>query len=319
MKAAFVILHYLTAADTIACIESILTVLQQPEPAIVVVDNHSANGSLEILQSRFGHVERIHFVMLKANLGFARGNNAGYQYAKQKLGADWIILINNDTQMIQPDFLDQLQREYQNAPFAVLGPDILTADGRHQNPKALHGYSAAALARKIRSTRHKLLLNRVWLYEALVIWDQLRHQKCSPELKIKEQPSRTQPELWQNHQENVVLHGSCLVLSPDYTAKFKGLFDGTFLYCEEEILWSIAQVESLRLVYCPDLKIRHLEDRSTVAQHQNKRRKRLFKLRHELDSLQQLQQILENPAQSISTLLESSNTIQQREHEHVPH
>ena len=294
MKAAFVILHYLTAADTIACIESILTVLQQPEPAIVVVDNHSANGSLEILQSRFGHVERIHFVPLGENLGFARGNNAGYQYAKHQMGADWIILINNDTLLVQPDFLKRLEREYERAPFAVLGPDILTPDGRHQNPKALRGYSLDELARKIRATERNLLLNRLWIYEVLVWWDQMKQKIHSSRNNLPAAPSSSLSEQWQERQENVVLHGSCLILSPLYTANFEGLYDDTFLYCEEEILWTIAQAESMKLVYSPDLKIRHLEDRSTAAQHRNKRKKRLFKLSHELDSLKHLQRIMES-------------------------
>lgn len=294
MKAAFVILHYLTASDTIACIESILTMLDDTEATIVVVDNHSANGSLETLQNHYGGYERIHFVPLGENLGFAKGNNAGYQYAKHQLCADWIILINNDTLMVQPDFLKKLEREYERAPFAVLGPDIMTPDGRHQNPKALRGYSLDELARKIRATERNLLLNRLWIYEVLVWWDQLKQKIHSSRNNLPAVPSNSLSGLWQERQENVVLHGSCLILSPIYTAKFEGLYDGTFLYCEEEILWTIAQAESMKLVYSPDLKIRHLEDRSTAVQHQNKRKKRQFKLRHELESLKHLQRIMES-------------------------
>ncbi len=319
MKAAFVILHYLTASDTTACIESILAILADHEAAIVVVDNHSANGSLETLQIRFDSHDRIHFVPLPENLGFAKGNNAGYQYAKQQLGASWIILINNDTLMVQPDFLKKIESEYQKTAFDVLGPDILTPDGRHQNPKALHGYSSAALARKIKSTQRTLLLNRIWLYEALVIWDQFRQNRHSPTGKRPVPPSSNQQEMWQKRQENVVLHGSCLILSPDYTAKFKGLYDGTFLYCEEEILWYIAQAESLKLVYNPDLKIQHLEDRSTTIQHQNKRRKRLFKLKHELESLEHLQHMMEDSDLYHANMIETSELNNTVENEHVPH
>ena len=82
MKAVFVILHYLTADETIDCIDSILCNVNDPVYEIVVVDNHSNNGSVEKLEQRFSSLRHIHFVKLQSNLGFAKGNNAGFQFAK---------------------------------------------------------------------------------------------------------------------------------------------------------------------------------------------------------------------------------------------
>lgn len=61
-----------------------------PSTEIIVVDNASADGSIERLQQRFG--ERITIIRNARNEGFARGNNIGFAAAK----GDWVFLLNPD-------------------------------------------------------------------------------------------------------------------------------------------------------------------------------------------------------------------------------
>ena len=293
MIVAFVILHYKTLQETRECLESLLN-LEQPanhNRQIIVVDTASNNGSLEYLQQQYGDSTDVHFIALPDNRGFARGNNAGYAYAKHTLLADFIILLNNDTEIVQHDFLAQLIQIYEKTPFDVLGPDILTLDQQHQNPKAKRGYSQAQVDAKIRQTQRNLWLNKTGLYELLIVWDQFKKRR---------QPSTSQSRfsnqsVVRTAHENVVLHGSCLIFSPDYIQRFNGLYAGTFLYCEEEILWAFAQLENLRQVYEPNLQILHKEDRATETIKQTARFKRIFKLGYELDSLRQLAELMRRP------------------------
>lgn len=302
MMVAFVILHYKTLQETRECLESLLN-LEQPmnlERQIVVVDNASHNGSLESLQQQYGSYPDVHFVALPENIGFARGNNAGYAYAKQTLKADFIILLNNDTEIEQHDFMAKLLRIYENTPFDVLGPDILTLDQQHQNPKASRGYTQAEVAAKIRQTRRDLWLNQTGLYELLIGWDQLKKSLRPVQSGIWHRDALPlQPQV------NVVLHGSCLIFSPEYIHQFKGLYDGTFLYCEEEILWAFAQQENLRLLFAPDLQILHKEDRATQTLNQTTRQKRIFKLKHELDSFNLLAELMDQPEQFRNQIIET--------------
>jgi len=292
MTIAFVILHYKTLEETRACLDSILR-LPQPDPIrmqIIVVDNASNNGSLESLQQIHRATPDIHFIALPENLGFARGNNAGYAFAKHSLQADFIILLNNDTEIRQTDFMSKLLQIHENTSFDVLGPDILALDQQHQNPKAKRGYTQAEVAAKIRQTRRNLWLNQTGLYEWLIAWDQWKKKRHSARRGRKSQSEATLgPQL------DVVLHGSCLIFSPAYIQRFNGLYPGTFLYCEEEILWAFAQQESLRLVFDPSLQILHKEDRATGTLHQTTRQKRIFKLKHELDSLRKLVDLMDQP------------------------
>jgi GT2 family glycosyltransferase len=129
MKIVFVILHYLTVADTMACVDSILTqVTAGPASAceIVIVDNASPDGSGDQLARCYAGQKPVHLLRAPENLGFARGHNLGYQFAKNNLRADYIILLNNDTRISQPDFISKLEQIARATPFDVLGPDICT-------------------------------------------------------------------------------------------------------------------------------------------------------------------------------------------------
>lgn len=87
-----VILNYKGVEDTLACLDS-LTALDYPNYHIVVVDNHSGDGSVErLMSSEFS----FHLIEADDNLGYSGGNNLGIQYAMDHQ-ADYIWLLNNDT------------------------------------------------------------------------------------------------------------------------------------------------------------------------------------------------------------------------------
>jgi GT2 family glycosyltransferase len=131
---SFVILHYLNTEDTIACIESIRNHVIFPEYSLVLVDNASPNHSGEILAARYEKTPDIHLLRLKKNLGFAEGNNAGYQYARNVLNSNFILVINNDTIIEQPDFIKLITEKYDQFQYDILGPDIISLkDNSHQN------------------------------------------------------------------------------------------------------------------------------------------------------------------------------------------
>lgn len=60
---------------------------------VLVVDNGSADDSVDFLQKKYPWAE---FIETGANLGFTGGNNAGIRHALKK-GASLVWLLNNDT------------------------------------------------------------------------------------------------------------------------------------------------------------------------------------------------------------------------------
>lgn len=51
--------------------------------SIVIVDNASANGTGRELQQLYQGAENIYVILNPENLGFARGNNVGFEFAKK--------------------------------------------------------------------------------------------------------------------------------------------------------------------------------------------------------------------------------------------
>jgi GT2 family glycosyltransferase len=101
-KIFIIILNY-NGADVIKkCLASVLKV-DYPDFEVVVVDNDSTDGSLEIAKANFS---KAHFIKNEANLGFAAGNNIGIRFALERM-ADYVLLLNNDTE-VEKDFLTKL-------------------------------------------------------------------------------------------------------------------------------------------------------------------------------------------------------------------
>lgn len=82
---------------------------------LLLVDNGSKNESGKVLKEKYQHENKIHILMQKENLGFAKGNNIGFSYAKEQLKCDYIVLLNNDTFILQEEFFDLIKEEYKKS------------------------------------------------------------------------------------------------------------------------------------------------------------------------------------------------------------
>ena len=163
-KFTFVILHYLTEKDTIACIDSIINNIEYENYAIVVVDNGSVNQSGEMLLKYYSKNKKIKIIINHENLGFAKGHNIGFKYAKHTLKSDFIALLNNDTFVKQSNFIQRIIEKFGTTPFHILGPDIIsTKDGRHQNPCPKTLQNMYNLKRHILNNRILLVLNYIFI------------------------------------------------------------------------------------------------------------------------------------------------------------
>jgi GT2 family glycosyltransferase len=100
---AIVVLSWNGREDTLACLES-LEAVTYGEVEVVLVDNASADGTSAAVAERY---PRVHVLAQSENLGFAGGVNAGAAHALDLLGADHLLLLNNDT-LVDPGFIEPL-------------------------------------------------------------------------------------------------------------------------------------------------------------------------------------------------------------------
>ena len=85
---------------------------------LIVVDNHSADGSPELVERLWPEAT---VLRQSDNLGFAGGNNVGMKVALER-GADIVLLLNDDTQIVDPSWLEDTKNAFEENPsLGVLG------------------------------------------------------------------------------------------------------------------------------------------------------------------------------------------------------
>jgi GT2 family glycosyltransferase len=125
-----VILNWNGRDDLLNCL-STLPRLTYPNYAVTVVDNASTDGSVAAVRERFPEQ---HVLVMEKNLGFCGGNNRGMQDALAG-GADFVLLVNNDTEM-HPDLVSELVHTAQTDPrIGAVGAKNL----RLENPDEVWG------------------------------------------------------------------------------------------------------------------------------------------------------------------------------------
>jgi len=122
MVLSIIIVSFNARADLERCLESLRAAPPAVAHEIIVVDNGSADGSVEAAR-RFPGVRVIE---AGGNLGFARANNIGIRASS---GVN-LLLLNSDT-VVSAGTLDHLLDELDRDPsVAVVGPRLVDGDGR---------------------------------------------------------------------------------------------------------------------------------------------------------------------------------------------
>lgn len=273
-KCVFVILHYLNIEETRDCIASIKRCTSSVD--IVVVDNASPNGSGKKLQAEFIRDQKIHIVLNPENGGFAEGNNIGYRYAKQKLGADFVVCINNDTIIDDECFIDKILTIYQNSKFDVLGPDVFNPISQvHQSPVREHCMTEADLKVIMRNFRKVQVV--IYAKQFLSMLHLRSYTNQNKELRPQKQLSPS---------SDVVIHGACVIYGPRYVKNEDNAFvDGTFMYFEEDLLKLQCVLHGYKMLFDPQIRILHLEGKSTSSSIKSNFKKDLFVLEQSKKSL----------------------------------
>ena len=118
---AILIVSYNARADLARCLESLHTPPPQVDHEIVVVDNHSSDGSVDAAR-RWPDVR---VIALDANVGFARANNIAL---RATTSVD-VLLLNSDT-IVPAGAIDRLVAELDREPdVAIVGPRLVDGSG----------------------------------------------------------------------------------------------------------------------------------------------------------------------------------------------
>lgn len=174
---------------------------------LIFVDNHSEDGSFELLKDEYGHLGT--FLRSEKNQGYGSGNNIGLKYVKKYMNAKRVIISNPDI-IVEPEVivsLNHLMESHEDVKIAA--PKMLGTDGKEQ-------VSAWKLQGVIRDALSSLILtNRIFKLDKKLY---------------------TPAELSQENIYVDAVNGSFFMADMDALSEISFFDEDTFLYCEENIL-----------------------------------------------------------------------------------
>jgi len=122
MKLSVVIVNYNVKDYLYQCIDSVLKAMEGIDGEVIVVDNHSRDGSVEYVKAAFPQVNYIHS---SHNLGFSRANNIAIKQSK----GEYVLLLNPDTVVGDDVFRQAIAFMDAHPEAGAAGVRMLKADG----------------------------------------------------------------------------------------------------------------------------------------------------------------------------------------------
>lgn len=237
-RTAVCVLNYLNYKETENCVDSVL-MQRDCNYQIIVVDNGSENESYSFLKKRYHGEQKVTVLRVHKNYGFAKGHNIGIHYARKYFAAEYVLLLNSDIILPEERYIKKMV-DADEHEVGVLGSRIILRGGReYEFEKQYTTFPATALR-----------------YLELFFY-------CNGVYKIADCLGRTAERKYKREK---ILHGSALMLTPDYFRNYNGLCDKTFLYEEETLLY----------LYCKRCGLREKKVNSTYAIHKGGQSTKLF-------------------------------------------
>ena len=113
------------------CISSVKKKTDYGNYRIFLVDDGSKDNTGEKIKKKFPFV---YVTINKINQGFSKANNTGIKKALKEYNPDYVLLLNDDTEVVQGNWLSEMIKVGEKNPGAgILGCRIIYPDGSLQN------------------------------------------------------------------------------------------------------------------------------------------------------------------------------------------
>lgn len=247
-RIGIVILNYKKYEETLECVDSILQQTYK-NYQIVIVENGSQNESLDILQNRYAKAENITVLCSEQNVGFARGNNIGIKYAKEKLKCDDIFVINSD--IIMPSGILEQYLLTDTTGTGIISPTVYSLNREEIFPSG----NTNNMYKKFFRTVFDILLTSIL---------QISFVACLYRKVRPRQAGHTENSDMSHKAEwKYSVSGCAFVLTEHFFEYYTQMYPKTFLYWEEMNLLIYLQKAGLVSKVIKTDPLIHKEGRST--------------------------------------------------------
>lgn len=204
-----------------------------------IVDNSTDETAAASCRAMAQEYPWVSYLRPSKNLGYFGGLNYGMGTGNTH-GASYLTICNNDIQF-EAGFCSKLVGKRYDQKVFVVCPDVITADGIHQNPHVLRRIS------RIRRLQFDVYFAHYYLSRLLIlILKMIRPVKQSPQ----------QPP---NGCELHMGVGACYILTAEFRNRFNQLEYPFFLYGEEAYISHQIHSSGGILWFDPSLRVHHAE------------------------------------------------------------
>jgi GT2 family glycosyltransferase len=217
------------------CLSSIYARTYRHTIEIIIVDNASTDGSVEMLRGKYPDIR---LIVNAENLGFNKANNIGI---RQSTGS-YILLLNNDT-IIEDDAFDRMLDFMEAHPDAgAMGPRVLNADKTFQ-----------------------LQCRRGHLYPGPMVCYMLGLHKIFPKNRLFGHYVQSYIDPDHTHEVDVI-SGCCFLFRREILDEV-GLMDEQFFFYGDDCDYSLRIWQAgWKIYYVHDISIIHLKGSSVNRQ-----------------------------------------------------
>lgn len=238
MDVSIIIVNYNTKELTRNCLKSVFAQTKDIDFEVIVSDNGSSDGSLEMIRTSFPQVIVIENT---ANLGFGAANNRGLKVANGK----YILYLNSDTVLLNNAvklFFDYWENSSEKEKIGALGSVLLD-----ENLNPIH--SGAPFPTYMYLCKKQLQYIRSHAFRTVL---QLFHLKDAWQKRAANISMRISMQTGETHGD---ITGADLFLLNNENAKFDEHF---FMYLEETDLELRLAEQNLKRFIIESPKIQHL-------------------------------------------------------------
>lgn len=239
MKKVFVIvLHYKGKKFTRQCLLSLNKVKTDGFSLQTVVIDNSSPEPIDDLKKEFS--KQI-FISNKENLGFAEGNNVGIKYSLKK-GADYIMLLNNDTLIDKNALVRLIEVANSNIRSGILGPKIYFAPGFEFHKD-----------RYQKNEKGKV----IWYAGGIMDWDNV--------LASHRGVDKVDHGQYDKMEETEFVSGCAMMTKREVFEKIGLLDKKYFLYYEDSDFCQRAKKAGFEIAYVPEAYLWHFNAESSMV------------------------------------------------------